>query len=236
MRKLALSLLIVSLAACGEKNRDAIEKVKPDFAQMRARLGKIAAAIANTPPPRMPATAAVSPKPIFDSSSESNNADLLALEQLADIDAKPKMDLHKEGDLALGLRWTGDHSPAAESMLDRREGKALEARLRAALQYKYLVVYRTAAITEPEVVDEHTFRPGQVALGLYLVDLANGDKVLPLAVAVGQTAPATSYAYKKGDDPKQALANFAHSSMYESVIADAAAKLKETTGGRFVLQ
>jgi hypothetical protein len=234
MRKLCVMILFV--AGCGETNRDAIEKVKPDFMQMRARMGKIAAAIANTPLPRTPAALQVSPKPIFDSSSESNNSDIIAIEQLANVEAKPKMDLHKEGDLVLGLRWTGDHSPAAESMLDRREGKALEARLRAALAYKYLVVYRTAAITEPEVVDEHTFRPGQVALGLYLVDLANGDKISALGVAVGQTAPATSYAYKKGDDPKQALASFAHSSMYESVIVDAAAKLKETTGGRFVLQ
>ena len=234
MRKLCV--FVVLLAACGQKNRDAIEKVKPDFAQLRGRLAKLAQAIPAAPLPQKPAAVALSPRPKFDPTGESGNTDLIAFEQLTDLDAKPKLDLHKEGDLVLGLKWTGDHSPAAESMLEQREGKALEARLRAALQYKYLIVYRTAAITEPEVVDEHTFRPGQVALGLYLVDLANGDKVMPLAVATGATSPATSYAYKKGDDPKQALANFAHSTMYESVLADAAAKLKETTGGRFALE
>jgi len=227
-------LALLTVTACTPKNRDAIEKMKPEYASLRARLAKIGQSIPGTPLPPSPPTLQLSPTPVFGPSGA--NTDFLAFEQLGDVYARPRLDLHAEGDLTRGLLWTGDHSPAADSMLERRDGKALETQLRQALQYRYLVVYRTVALIEPVVVDEHTFKAGQVVMVLYLVDLANGDKISALAGAVGQTAPATDYVYKKGEDPKERLAAFAHSTLYESVLKQIREKLAVTTGGKYDFQ
>jgi hypothetical protein len=231
MRRGLWVVALLTATACAPKNRDAIEKMKPEYATLRARLAKIGQAIPGTPLPASLAKLQLSPSPAFGSSDA--NTDLLSFEQLADVYAKPRLDLHAEGDLVRGLEWTGDHSPAADSMLERRDGKALEAQLRQALQYRYLVVYRTVGLIEPVVVDEHTFKAGQVVMVLYLVDLANGDKISALAGAAGQTAPATEYMYKKGEDPKERLAAFAHSTLYESVLKEIREKLALTTGGQY---
>jgi hypothetical protein len=234
MRQGLWVLGLLAVTACAPKNREAIEKMKPEYATLRARLAKIGQSIPGTLlPPSLPRLQ-LSPSPVFGTSDA--NTDFLSFEQLADVYAKPRLNLNAEGDLVRGLLWTGDHSPAADSMLDRRDGKALEAQLRQALQTRYLVVYRTVGLVEPQVVDEHTFKPGQVVMVLYLVDLANGDKISALAGAVGQTAPSTEYVYKKGEDPKERLAAFAHSTLYESVLKQIREKLALTTGGRYSFQ
>lgn len=228
-------LMVVALVAavgCAEKNRDAIEKVKPDYAALRLRLSTLGRKIAAMGPAQ-PQKVTSTPPPVFDEKGKQFNTDILSVEQLADVYAKPPFELGGEADLVRGLLWTGDHSPAADSMLDRREGTKLEAELRAALKYRYLVVYRTIGLVEPKGIDEHTYSPGHVALYVYLVDLTNDTPQL-VALATGKSAPATSYAYKQGEDAKQALAKFAHSTMWESVRADVRAKLPAATGGTFV--
>ena len=224
---------VLSLAGCAEKNRDAIEKMKPEYAALRARLAKVGQSIAAMGPAR-PEKVAPSPPPTFDEKTKQFNTEILALEQLTDATVKPPFDLSESSNLKLGLEWTGDHSPLSESALEMRKGKETEAELRDALQYRYVVVYRTIGLVEPKVIDDKTFTPGQVALALYLVDLAGGDKIQLVGIATGRSADATSYLYRKGDDQKEALARFAHSSMWEAVRPDICAKLDAGTGGHFV--
>jgi hypothetical protein len=225
---------LVWLSGCAEKNGDAIARLKPEFAPMRARLAKVGQTIGALPPNAAPAKLTLSPPPVYDAGKKEFNSDIFAFEQLADVDAKPGFDLILGNELERALRYTGEHSPAASSMLAERHGKQMEQWMRATLGYRYLVVYRTVGLVEPRVVDEHTFTPGEVAVALYLVDLGGGDAVSPLGVVLGRTATSTSYALKKGDDPKERLAAFAHSTMYESLRTSVHDKLVAATGGRVV--
>jgi hypothetical protein len=226
---------LLSLAGCKENNRDAIARMRPEFALLRARLAKIGQTILVTPAGVEPHRTKLSPPPVFDAARKQFNTDIFAFEQLADIYAKPRFDLIAESDLVRALQYTGEHNPAAEPLLRERKGKEMEQWLRAALGYRYIVVYRAVSLIEPTVVDEHSFTPGQIALALYVVDLANGDQVYPCGVAFGHTALSTSYTYKQGEDPSASLAEFAHSTMYESVRKAVRAKLGAMTNGRFVL-
>jgi hypothetical protein len=222
------------LSACAEKNGEAIARLKPEFAPMRTRLAKVGQTIGALPPNAEAAKLTLAPAPVFDTARKEFNSDIFAFEQLADVDAKPAFDLILGNELARALKYTGEHNPAASSMLAERHGKEMEQWMRATLGYRYLLVYRTVGLVEPRVVDEHTFTPGEVAVALYLVDLGGGDKVSPLGVALGRTATSTSYALKKGDDPRERLAAFAHSTMYDSLRASVHAKLVAATGGRLV--
>jgi hypothetical protein len=226
---------LLSLAACAEKNRDAIARMKPEFAALRARLANIGQTIAVTPAGVEPRRTKLSPPPVFDVAKKQFNTDIFAFEQLADIYAKPRFDLIAHNDLVRALQYTGEHNPAAESLLAQPKGKEMEQWLRAALGYRYILAYRTVSLIEPTVVDEHTFTPGQVALALYVVDLANGDRVYPCGVAFGHTAQITSPTDSNGEDPSANLAALAHTTMYESVRKDVRAKLGVMTNGRFVL-
>jgi hypothetical protein len=225
---------MLSLGGCAEKNREALARMKPEFAPLRARLAKLAPQIEALKPAAAPPQLALSPPPVFDKVKSEYNTDVISFEQLTDDAAKPKLDLIVSGRLVSALQDTGDHPEMVSGALELRHGKEMEASMRAALAYRYLIVYRTVELIEPRVLDEHTFTPGRVVMALYLVDLANGDRLVPLGVAVGHTSPATEYLYKKGDDQRERLGSFAHSTLWQSVRTDVRAKLAGATGGRIL--
>jgi hypothetical protein len=217
MRTSAVVLALLSLGGCAEKNRDAIARMVPEYAPLRARLAKVGEAIGALQPNLSPQKPPLSVPPAYDAGAKHSNTDVMALEQLADVYAKPKMDLMLGGDLSRALKYTGDHNPAASSMLEQRHGKETEAWMRAALETRYLVIYRNVMLLEPTVKDDHTFTPGMAGEALYLVDLKNGDQVTPLGVAVGHT-------------------DSARSTLLESTQSEVQKRLTEATGGRFVFK
>lgn len=232
-RRFALVLAApLALAACGETNRDVIAKYAPQFETVRADLKKLAASL---PPPGTATTggdAALTPKPVYDSANGAFNTAFLAVEELDG--AKPAYNLILSSELANALAWTGANNPMAESALDQ-SGGGFDKEFETALATPYVVFYRAAAYDPPRAVDDKTFEGGTVTLEAFLFARADGKPGATCVVSAA-SADSVSYSYKQGEDPKERLAAFASSTLWENTLDALSKCLAEATGGTFVLR
>jgi hypothetical protein len=228
-RAVRLSLLVILIAqlGCGPKVSDVLSKYEGDFKKKREQFQTIAHALPSTAAEKP--CASLNPPIQFNENTKQYNTEMLMYEQLLDPDAKPPFDIRLNGDLLTAMKWTGPKNPLSPSALNN-SGSEMEKSLKAALDCRYLVVNRVTDLKNPIAVNEQTYTPGQVALAVSVVDLANNETVCSFTLQA-QSAAATSYYYKSGESKQERLEEFAHSSMWEDARQKLIAKLKQTAGG-----
>jgi hypothetical protein len=232
-RAAMLALLPLMLSACGgETNGEVIARYTQQVEAVRAELKGLAAKL---PPPGTAVSgklADVSPKPVYDVANGAFNTAIIAVETLND--EKPAFDLLLSSELGYALAWTGTKNPMAESALgEAAEGFAPQ--FETALGTPIVVLYRTVAYDPPRAVDEKTFDGGTAKIEAFVFTRADGKQVAACSVEAASSQNVT-YSYKKGDDPKERLENFANSTLWQDAQAILSQCLGETTGGNFTFK
>lgn len=157
--------LVVALAACGETNIAAIQRLRPAGSSTRARLARVAARL---PPAgivthrRLPLTELVPPL-VLNFQEAEVNTEVLMEEQLSrpEVDLSGRLDLMLSPELHSCLLWTGPNNPLDPSVWD--DHTELGRDCERAFRTRYLVVVRTVAWDIPD----------RVALEVFVVDLAS---------------------------------------------------------------
>ncbi|MBV9959975.1 MAG: hypothetical protein JO360_16225 [Acidobacteria bacterium] len=217
MKKIAGLLLLVMLIAhtgCGPKVSDVFKKYEGDFAKKREQFKAIAGALPSQGNRNaVKQCTEISPPIEFNEKTRTYNTEMVMFENLSDPDAKPKMDIAPNGELLNAIQWTGPKNPMSSTVLDERAGD-MESRLKAALDYRYLVVNRVADLRDPVAMDEKTYMPGQVRIETFVVDLKDNTPVCSFTIEA-QSASTVSYSYKSDQSKQEQLEKFAHSTMWE---------------------
>lgn len=169
--------LILLQTACGPSIEDVLKKYDPQFREKRTQFKKIADSL----PPKGSldsnlACREVSPGILLDEKNNQFNAEALMFEQLIDPDANPEMDFMINGDLINALKWTGPKNPLSDSVKGNN-GADMERNLLSALDYRYLIVNRIKDLINPSVIDEKTYKQGQIATETFVVDLTNNKTI-----------------------------------------------------------
>src|SRR2546423_3487440 len=229
-RVFCLSFLVMLTAqlGCGPKVSDVVSKYAGDFQKKREQFQAIAHAL---PPKAAEKPCANMNPPIeFNENSKRYNTEMIMYEQLLDPDAKPAFDMTPGGDLLTAMQWTGPKNPLSPSVLNNRADEDMEKTMKAALDYRYLIVNRVADLKNPIAVDEKTYTPGRATIDVFVVNLANNE-ILCSFTLQAQSAQDVSYYYKSGESKQQRLEDFAHSTMWEDARQKLIAKLKQMAGG-----
>jgi hypothetical protein len=194
--------LAVLLSGCKEKNSDAIEHLRGDFAAKREQLASLAKQL----PPLGSVTKSTLPSrltpPISHDAKGSGavNSELLMAAQVANPDvvlqSPQQVDLLLGDELITCLQWTGPNNPMASSTLSARHGESIEKDCRAALGYRYLVALRPSAYARPVAVDERHYAQGKLDLEGFLFDLSS-SKLLGAFHVSAVSADAVTYAARK---------------------------------------
>ena len=137
--RLSLLVILISQLGCGAKVSDVLTKYQGDFKKKREQFQTIAHAlpVRATEKP----CAGMNPPIAFNENTKQYNTEILMFEQLLNPDAEPQFDMHLSRDLLNGIQWTGPKNPLSPSLLNNR-GANMEKSLKAALDYRYLVVNR----------------------------------------------------------------------------------------------
>ena len=232
-----------ALAGCGggakqETNQDAVNRFKPQYAELRTKLQQLAGKIPQRASERK-VTGSLTPQPVYSTQTDKpSNTDILMHPHLLDPDAKlddkTQLDLLLANHLLAALQWTGDHSPMSASALKTKATDSVIHNLEQGLQTRYLAVVKMAAYTPVVAVDKNTFRGGQATLDGFLVDLTNQSVVCSFTVSA-QAQKQLSYTYKENEDATEALAKLARSSLWDAARQEFVKALNEKCGGDFVL-
>jgi hypothetical protein len=157
-----LSVLLLAALSLGarclrtETNIQAIERLQPEGAAMRARLAEIADALpAAGDLEEMPKSALLSPPIELDFRTRSYNTEVLMETQLRDPDAEVAHDLLLSPQLVHCLRWTGPKNPLEQNAWNDRGpiGDDCER----AFAVRWLIVVRTVAYDLPEKISLEVF-------------------------------------------------------------------------------
>jgi len=233
MRRIALSVILpMALAACGETNRDVIQRYTPQIDAVRAELKTMAGTLPAPGSALSGKTNDVDPKPVYDAAAGSFNTAFIPVEALDG--AKPLYDLILPSELLNALAWTGADNPMAESALEERNdsfGKAFET----ALATPYIVLYRAAAYDPPRAVDDTTFEGGTLKLEAFVFARSGARQIATCSIEAASNQ-SVSYTYKKGEDPRARLVAFAGSTLWSDALQTLSECLTATTGGTFTLE
>jgi hypothetical protein len=221
--RLSLLVILISQLACGAKVSDVLTKYQGDFQKKREQFQTIARALPAKATEKP--CAGLNPPIEFNDNTKRHNTEVLMFEQLLDPDAKPQFEMNLNRDLLFAIQWTGPKNPLSPSALNN-SGSNMEKNLKAALDYRYLVVSRVLDLKESTAVNEHTYTPGRVTLDVFVVNLANNQTVCSFSLQA-QSAAETSYYYKKDESKQERLEAFAHSSMWQDARQKLIAGLKK---------
>ncbi|MEP6900873.1 MAG: hypothetical protein ABJA66_03925 [Actinomycetota bacterium] len=232
MKKTSYLLLLVITVfqfGCGPKVSEVFKKYEGDFKKKREQFQSIAKSLPakgslNDSCPAM------NPTIEFNEKARQFNTEMVMFDQLSDPDTTPKMDIAPHGELLNGIQWTGPKNPMSSTVLNDRAGD-MEARLKAALAYRYLVVSRVVNLTEPVALDEKTYTPGKTTVETFIVDLNNSQPLCSLVIEA-KSASAVNYSYKEGESKQKQLENFAHSTMWEDARKKMLDLLKQKTNAK----
>jgi hypothetical protein len=239
-RRFVLSTLVfaVLVSGCKEKNSDAIEHLRGDFASKRAQLASLAKqmpALGSVTRSTLPST--LSPPISHDAKgSGALNTELLMAAQVANPDvvlqSPAQVDLLLGDELITCLQWTGPNNPMASSTLSARNGESLEKECRVALSYRYLVALRPSGYARPVAVDEQHYTAGRLDLEGFLFDLSS-SKLLGSFHVSAVSADAVTYAARKLERKEDRLEAFAYSTLWENARAEIVKALAPLTSGPF---
>ena len=232
--------LAIGLSGCGPTNQEAIEQFKPQYAEMRADLEAIAAALPASVAEQQVAQA-LDPAPFYmeDSPDDIHNTDILMYASLVD----PDLDLRDAGQLDLrlsnylrrNLQWTGPNNPMSETSLKNRAADNFPDKLEQGLQIKYLGVARVGAYERAVAVSEDTFDGGYAEIDGFLVDMESKDVLCAFTISA-RPSEQVSYTYKEGESQLDALERFANSTLWSNAREAFIDKLDQNCSGMFRLR
>ncbi len=246
--KIGLVLIVVvglcwALAGCGggakqETHQDVVNRFKPQYAELRAKLQQVAGKIPQRATERK-VTASLTPQPVYSTQTDKPaNTDILMHPHLLDPDAKldssNQFDLQLANHLLRALQWTGDKNPMSATALKTKATDSVIRDLELGLQTRYLAVAKVAAYAPVVAVDKKTFRGGQATLDGFLVDLTNQSVVCSFTVSA-KAQEQVSYKYKEDENAAEVLAKLAQSSLWSAARQEFIKALNEKCGGDFVL-
>ena len=248
MNKIGWVLIVMAglcwaLAGCGggakqETNQDAVNRFKPQYAELRTKLQQAAGKIPQRATERK-VTGSLTPQPVYSTQADKpSNTDILMHPHLLDpdvkLDEKTQLDLLLANHLLRALQWTGDKSPLSATALKTKATDSVIRDLEQGLQTRYLAVAKMAAYTPVTAVDKKTFRGGQATLDGFLVDLTNQSVLCSFTVSA-KAQEQISYTYKENEDATEALAKLARSSLWNAARQEFVKALNEKCGGDFAL-
>ena len=248
MNKIGWVLIVMvslcwALAGCGggakqETNQDAVNRFKPQYAELRTKLQQVAGKIPQRASERK-VTTGLTPQPVYTTQTDkSANTDILMHPHLLDPDAKldpsNQLDLQLANHLLRALQWTGDKNPMSAAALKTKATDSVIRDMEQGLQTRYLAVAKVAAYTPVTAVDKKTFRGGQATLDGFLVDLTNQSVLCSFTVSA-KAQEQISYTYKENEDAAEALAKLARSSLWSAARQEFIKALNEKCGGDFAL-
>ena len=232
-----------ALAGCGggakqETHQDAINRFKPQYAELRTKLQQVAGKIPQRATERK-VTQNLTPQPVYTTQTDKPaNTDILMHPHLLDPDAKldpsNQFDLQLANHLLRALQWTGDKNPMSATALKTGVTDSVIRDLEQGLQTRYLAVAKVAAYAPVVAVDKKTFRGGQATLDGFLVDLTDQSVVCSFTVSA-KAQEQLSYTYKENEDATEALAKLARSSLWSAARQEFIKALNEKCGRDFVL-
>jgi hypothetical protein len=247
-----LSLLIALIAqtGCAPTVSDVLKNYESEFKGKRNQFKLIADSLPmNSSVKGNSSCTGTTPAMIFNEKKKQFNTEIVMFEQLLDPDAEPEMDLLLSNDLLVAIQWTGSKSLLSPSVLDDN-GTDMEATLKAALKYRYLVINRVVSLSQPEVIDEKNFTRGQVTIETFVVDMANNKPLCSFTVSANSPSDlsgipvsrTTSYTKRRKvrvipAEPKEVqLKKAARSIMWEEARRSMMTTLKKLTNGDIELE
>lgn len=189
---LPLLIALIAQTGCAPTVSDVLKNYKSEFKGKRSQFKLIA----NSLPSKgafkgNSSCTGMTPAMIFNEKNKQYNTEIIMFEQLLDPDAVPEMDLLLSNDLLLAIQWTGSKSPLSPSVLDD-SGTDMEKSLKAALEYRYLVINRVANLSQPDVIDEKNFTQGQVTIETFVIDMANNKPLCSFATSANSPSDLSS--------------------------------------------
>jgi hypothetical protein len=218
----------VMATGCGGSSVETVGQVRDRYrlkmAAMRAQMRVLHQ--------RVPATATgmtnrLDPAPIY-SEDGGGNTDFIALEHLADIEARTAVDLGLGRDLATALSWTGPAS--VDDPTARRDATAdIAQTFEHALATRYLVVLRSSRT--PITGQQKVYTGGDSIVEAFVFDL-KANAIVASVSARGTAGPiqVDMPASWRRDERAHALISTASKAQLRQ---DLAAKLSQVTGGSF---
>lgn len=239
---LAAVLLVAGIAAGvwavwpRETTDEVIARYRPQFAEVRAKLKRIAAKLppvgsvrGDTLPPNL------NPKPVYDVPGRTFNTSIMMAAHCDDPDKKLKSPtdfdlLFFEDGLHHQLSWTGEkREPNRWSETARRD---FAAGFERSLALPYLVVARPASYNPPVAVNEKTFLGGELDLEVFLVDLRT-EAVLGAFRRTVRPDPQLMVTFRKDKQQNESVEGFVYSNVWQKAQAEVRAALARGTGGTF---
>jgi hypothetical protein len=141
-------------------------------------------------------------------------------------------DLQLGADLCQGFKWTGPDNPLSESARNGRDPE-FARKLEAALETRYLIVYRFTGGRSPTVEpDGATFTPGFGNYVAYVVDLPARELRGTFRFSAA-SSPNVQYSYGQSDNRGQRAVAFLDSDLWTNLRSSLRGELTRATGGSF---
>lgn len=228
-----LGLAAAVLAACGPSMGDVNAQYKDKLDPIRARLKAIAIALPEPGTAVSVRLSAVDPLPVYRKGDvPGSNTAFFAIEEALGQAGPPVFDALLMSDLAYALRATGPNNPMSEATLKEGASGDYTAQFERAQRTLYAVILRPVAYDKAVAIDATTFEGGTLDLEVFFTALSDG-RVLATCRLTAEAAANVSYSHKKDDDPKERLAAFANSTLFESAVSQIGTCLATQTGGTF---
>jgi hypothetical protein len=189
---LTLFIALIAQTGCAPTVSDVLKNYESEFNGKRDQFKSIAHSLSSKGSVKSNTSCKeVAPAMVFNEKNKQYNTEIIMFEQLLDPDAVPEMDLLLSNDLLLAIQWTGSKSPLSPSVLDD-SGTDMETSLKAALEYRYLVINRVVKLIEPEVLDEKNYFQGQVIIETFVADMANNKTLCSFATSANSPSDLTN--------------------------------------------
>lgn len=236
--RLAVVLLVAALlplAGCpGPTIGQVADQFAPKVGARHAELKKVVAGLPAAGSLSAPTAATgLTPAPEYRRKDQVYTLDIVQVEHVddptVDIRLAGKLDLLSSEVLVAALR---DVAPGHLKEDDRARSsyETYPRRFERALALPWVALVRTVEYVKPEAVSETEFKAGHAKLEVFLVDAQAGAVKASFPVEA-RSKTDVRYEYRKGDDdPKERLAAFARSTLWEDAREKIAAGLKQHAG------
>jgi hypothetical protein len=217
------ALLAVGCGASPETVAQVRDRYRAPMSELRAQLKAL-----KVPAETAGQTVKLNPAPTY-AEDGTGNTEFLAIEHLNDIDARLPFDTMLSGSLQTALAWT---NPAnVDDPSSRRDATPeVEATFKQAQQKRYLVVLRSART--PVSVDRNSYGGGDALLDAFVVDLKTRQIVASVS-ARGASAQPVQVDMPAGPARVERANTLIMNAALPELRKDLAARLAETTGGKF---